>query len=412
MKKQSIRVMATIVVILAVSIQVQAQLGGAVNRARNAAQQTVRNATEQATQATGNNAAGNIISNSVATATLSSEQRTAIAKLQDESQRNAPKVKELSDYQRDFDLIRDWFGKAAMKPVGLVQTRESAQAFKAAIEARTAENREIFCALFQVPANYDCSKLTDDYDFSFMGNSPNIKDEVRAVSDAVVSAGEELRKELENYQVVLALAADLVPRGKIEGDIQTGATITIDDLRAGLFRVGSKDGKFVFYNRAGQVAPCDEDQFVRECKKLDIVQILLKNEGSEKQSDQYWLALASLHRFNEAQRNSKGMEEKVPVPSPSMNDAALTAKMLRLAQGRYSDMGIVQVVIIEPAWRPVRNALGVIIHRTINTSMIYPKGGGYAMTTLSFIEPYTGNGNYGETQAHGIGIDLVAVDYK
>jgi len=403
-------VVAIAICLAATTIGAQAQLGNTIRNAANAA----KNATTQAAGNTtdGNSAAGNIISNSVATATLTSEQRAAADKLLDESKRTAPKVSELCDYQRDYELIRNWFGKAASKSVGDFQTVESAKAFKAAIEARTAENREIFCALFQVPANYDCSKLLDDYQFGFRGNKPSIKDEVRAISDAMYSAGEKLCEELDNYQTVLALAADLVPRGKIEGDIQTGATITIDDLRAGLFRVGSKDGKFVFYNRNGQVAPCDNEQFVPECTKLDIVQTLLKKENSETQSDQYWLALASIQRLVEAQKNSMGMQEKAPVPASRMNDATLTAKMLKLAQLKYPDMGIVQVVIIESAWRPVQNALGQIMHRTINTSMIYPGGGGYSMTTLSFIEPYAGNGNYGETQAYGIGTDNVTVDYK
>ena len=122
--------------------------------------------------------------------------------------------------------------------------------------------------------------------------------------------------------------------------------------------------------------------------------------------------MASLQRLVEAQKNAMGMQEKASVPASKMNDAALTAKMLKLAQQKYPDMGVVRVIIIEPAWRPIQNQLGQIIHRIINTSMIYPRGGSYVMTTVSFIEPYAGNGKYGETQAHGIGTDIVAVDYK
>jgi len=396
-------VVAIAICLTATTISVQAQLGGALNRARSAAGQATQNVpstvTEKATQV-------------ATTQMLSSEQQNALAKLLDESKRTAPKVKELSDYQRDYELIRNWFGKAESKSVGDVQTKESAQAFKAAIEARTAENREIFCALFQVPANYDCSKLTDDYDFGFRGNAPSIKDEVRSANDAAYSAGDNLKQELENYQMVLSLAADLVPRGKIEGDIQTGAAITIDDLRAGLFRVRQKDGQLVFYDVNGLIAPCENAQFVRECTKLDVVQTLLKKENSETQSDQYWLALTAIQRLVQAQRNSMSMQEKVPVPASQMNNATLNAKMLKLAQQKYPDMGIVKIIIIESAWRPQQNALGQIIHRLINTRMIYPRGNGYIMTTLSFMEPYAGNGNYGETQAYGIGTDSAAVDYK
>ena len=289
------RNVVAIAICLAATTSAHAQVGGALNRARNAVEQTTRNTPSAVTE----NAA-----QTVATQTLSPEQQNALAKLLDESKRKAPKVKELSDYQRDHELIRNWFGKAVSKSVGDFQTVESAKAFKAAIEARTAENREIFCALFQVPANYECSKLTDEYDFSFRGNAPNIKDEVRSASDAAYSAGDELKKELENYQMVLHLAADLVPSGRVEGDIQTGAEITIDDLRAGLYRVRQKDGKLVFYDFNGVIAPCDNAQFVSECTKLDIVQTLLKKEKSETQSDKFWLALTAIQRLVQAQRNS------------------------------------------------------------------------------------------------------------
>ena len=73
---------------------------------------------------------------------------------------------------------------------------------------------------------------------------------------------------------------------------------------------------------------------------------------------------------------------------------------------------MVRLIIDESAWRPETNALGVIIHRRINTKIILPgSGGGYIMRTLSFIEPYAG-GSYGEARPFGIGTDEVAVDYK
>jgi hypothetical protein len=74
----------------------------------------------------------------------------------------------------------------------------------------------------------------------------------------------------------------------------------------------------------------------------------------------------------------------------------------------------VRLIIAESAWRPETNALGVIIHRQISTKIILPRasGGGFIMRTLSFIEPYSGGGTYGEARPFGIGTDEVAVDYK
>jgi hypothetical protein len=86
--------------------------------------------------------------------------------------------------------------------------------------------------------------------------------------------------------------------------------------------------------------------------------------------------------------------------------------MLKLAQEAYPTWGIVRLIIDEPAWRPETNALGQIIHRRINTKIIYPRDGGFQMVTLSFIEPYAGGGNYGEARPFGIGTDNTAVDYR
>jgi hypothetical protein len=130
------------------------------------------------------------------------------------------------------------------------------------------------------------------------------------------------------------------------------------------------------------------------------------------QYDEYWIADVAKSTMAIAQRNSRAKEVKAAVPSPKMNDAALTAKMLKMAQDAYPTWGIVRLIIDESAWRPETNALGQIIHRRINTKIILPRSsGGFIMRTLSFIEPYAG-GSYGEARPFGIGTDEVAVDYK
>jgi RNA-binding protein YhbY len=174
-----------------------------------------------------------------------------------------------------------------------------------------------------------------------------------------------------------------------------------------------RDDKTVFVN-GGLIAPLDNATFVAECIKLDIVQTLLKKEtdDSKAQRDQYWLALSAIQSLVQAQRNSMAGQEKVAVPAAQMNDAALTARMLKMAQDAYPTWGIVRLIIVESAWRPETNALGQIIHRRINTKVIYPRGNGFVMTKLSFIEPYSGGGTYGEARPFGIGTDTVAVDYK
>jgi hypothetical protein len=139
---------------------------------------------------------------------------------------------------------------------------------------------------------------------------------------------------------------------------------------------------------------------------------LLNKAGSPSQFHEYWVADIARGTMAIAQRNSKAKEVKQPVPASQMNDAALTAKMLKMAQDAYPTWGIVRLIIAESAWRPETNALGQIIHRRINTKIILPRSGGdYIMRTLSFIEPYAG-GSYGEARPFGIGTDEVAVDYK
>ena len=408
------------IALLSVSIlHAGAQAGGALNRARNAAEQATKQATDAAQKATGQPAAQpaegqSVIPGASSSSGLSSAQQAAVAKLLDPSKRSAPRVAELGEgAERPGGELRKFFQEMPQKSVADVQ------AFKAKLEAHHAENLEIFALLFDFQGNAaDFVENSHERDIT----QTRTKDGVRNAM-GISSADEELKNELVRYKDIIGRARQSVSESAkitISGDMASGnASYRVESFTIGIHFLGVQDDEFLFFvtdrtrpnNR--RVTPVENPQFVAEATRYDQLQNLLKRgETNENQYEEYWKALIALQVMVPAQKRSLAMQEKSPVPSAQMNDAALTAKMLRLVQARYPDMGIVQVVIIEPAWRPVHNALGQIIHRIINTSMIYPRGNGYVMTTFSFIEPYAGGGNYGETQPHGIGTDSVAVDYK
>ncbi len=438
MKRQTIlRAVTATVLTLAVSGAANAQLGGALNRARQAAQRATgaaNNATQAAENATtpppatphpdGVQAWGSQIPK------LTETEIAAIDRIMDESKRTAPEVPQLVGYKRlqDVDIKRLFSWGGAYEQFAL--TPETAKTFKAAIEARTAENLELLGMLYQIPDEYrdDPYRLLLDYDFGESGAQKHgggmddwlLKTVSVQNADSETNAGNatyRLTTELEKYQEVMSAAEYRIWKGEVvhrdDGQIET----TIDWNRAGAMSgmVFERDGKLVYVAKytSGLVEPLPQVSFLQFCTAFDVGQIILKREGVEPkdQRDEYWLALRCLQLIVEIQRNSMGMQEKVAVPTPKMNDAALTAEMLRLAREAYPTWNIARLIIDEGAWRPETNALGIIIHRIINTKIILPQGNGYVMRTLSFIQPYAG-GSYGATRAHGIGTDNTAVDYK
>jgi hypothetical protein len=345
---------------------------------------------------------------------LSAAQQAAVGKLLDESKRTAPLVAELGEgAERPGGELRLFFQQMPQKTVAEVQE------FKTRLEARHAENLEIFTLLFDFQGDAaEFVETAHERDVS----QTSLKEGVReAMGNSF--ADDRLRGELTRYKTFFATARQAVSHNAriiINGDMASGnASYTVEQMTVGIHFLGVQDDVHLFFvtdrNYPGnrRITPIDNAQFVAEATRYDQLQNLLKRgDTNEGQYEEYWKALIALQVMVPAQRASIARQERAPVPAAQMNNAALNAKMLNLVQQRYPDMGIVHLVIIEPAWRPVHNALGQIIHRTINTSIIYPRGNGYSMTTFSFIEPYNGNGNYGETQPHGIGTDIVAVDYK
>jgi hypothetical protein len=169
----------------------------------------------------------------------------------------------------------------------------------------------------------------------------------------------------------------------------------------------------VFKAPNGLTAPMTQERYDRRFKDVSYANILFYQDWAKDQPDEYLMVKLALEKLPEIQENSAKLQQKVPMPASQMNDAALNAKMLQLAKAQYPDWNVVKIIIVDAAWIPETNALGQIIRRRINTSMIHQATkSGWLMETLNFAQPYTGNGNYGETQIHAIGTDRAAVDYK
>jgi hypothetical protein len=410
----------------ATSIHTQAQLGGALNRAREAVQPAQPAATQPAAApAAAQPAPAAQPVAAPAAQQLPAAQRAALDKLLDESKRDVAQLPVLSEYH---STISAWFTGSGEKADGKnITTRplEEVRAFKAAIEARTAENRAIFCALYQVPAGFDCSKLTENYIFGERSRQepPEIREDVKAaLGDKYHTVHDALIQEFSRYQSIINRARGEVKetaRIKIDGDFATGsAQTTVEQLIVGKYTFYTMNNKPYFVefdpNNRPFISPASEQAFNEERARYANLQTLIRKTGENMldQFEEFWMVNVINSNMATAQRNSIADEVKAPVPAAQMNDAALTAKMLKMAQEAYPTWGIVRLIIAESAWRPETNALGQIIHRRINTNIILPRStGGFIMRTLSFIEPYAG-GSYGEARPFGIGTDERAVDYK
>jgi len=66
----------------------------------------------------------------------------------------------------------------------------------------------------------------------------------------------------------------------------------------------------------------------------------------------------------------------------------------------------VKVIIIEPEWRIIRNELGTITHRELNTHVVLKKtaDGTYRANDISFRQEYQGGEKYGRTAVYGVGM--------
>ena len=118
-----------------------------------------------------------------------------------------------------------------------------------------------------------------------------------------------------------------------------------------------------------------------------------------------------------AQAAAREAEEErarmVELPTPRMRNAQLEATMLRLANAHFSGIKVEKVFIMDSDWRIQRNAVGIILRRTLNTAIVVKESNGkYYLRDLSFEQPYSGGGGYGATQVYGVGVKNDPVNYK
>jgi hypothetical protein len=401
-RKIIIRAMAAIALMLAANISVQAQVGGALNRARNAAQ--------GATQGTTNTPAGEAVTEKAAatdaTATLSPEMRAAIDKLKDESKRSAPAVKELSNES----VLDDWFsgtGANRGNDIHTLHTEAEVKAFKAAIEARTKENLEIYLAFYGV-YNHDTRYFMNTYEIErdTEGFKPEVKEVVK------MDDFRPLRDELFNYKTAMSRATNMV---SLYGEVKRGASGELE--RVNLLNITGleKTPEGAVFRINGIITPERNDVYERFVNRFLYAKILLHIDGGEqgKQYNGYLIAEMGNDVYKEAQVNSMRMQEKLPVPAAKMNDAALAAKMVQLTNAQYPERTAVKAIITDATWQFDRE-LGQIVRRRITAAIITRRPDGtYYLSYLGFAQPHTGGGNYGETVLYGVStLPGGAVDYK
>lgn len=100
------------------------------------------------------------------------------------------------------------------------------------------------------------------------------------------------------------------------------------------------------------------------------------------------------------------------LPKAQMSNANLEQEMIQAVKSQgWTNEYPVKVVIIEPAWRIIRDVFGKIIHREINTNVILKKNadGSCRINDISFIQLYTGNNQYGGTKFYGMGLKSYSV---
>lgn len=116
-----------------------------------------------------------------------------------------------------------------------------------------------------------------------------------------------------------------------------------------------------------------------------------------------------------AEMNSRANPSKLEMPAPKKSDATLNAQMLKLVKARFSDTEAkpVKVVIVDSDWTILRNPVGNIIGRRINTNVVFKNpDGSYNLRDMSYEQPYQGNNKYGATELSGIGLMNLPVNYS
>ena len=387
--KRIIIIIGTICLLFGVQ-SAQAQLGRALDRARDKAKEAVKSSSN--TSSSSSNSISEAISEkadaTAGAASLTPAQRAAFEKITDESKREAPIVYVFTPEANagNGSRVREFMEKIILAPT------DSAKLFKEALEARHVENMALVEAVTFDQLKAAFPKNTDVFD----GKYRDLEKEIKMYEDIINS----FRMDVKRF-------ADIV--------VSNGQA-TVNRLQVGTMGMTFRNGEPYFTKTVDGktvVAPADEVMYQAARDRYTNLTWLIRKEPPAEQFPEYSTAQVANQFIFMAQRNSIKEETKHPVPASQMNDAGLTARMLKMAQDAYPKWGIVKLVIAESAWRPEHNALGQIIHRRINTKIILPRSaGGHIMRTLSFIEPYNGSGTYGDARPFGIGTDEVAVNYQ
>lgn len=100
------------------------------------------------------------------------------------------------------------------------------------------------------------------------------------------------------------------------------------------------------------------------------------------------------------------------LPVAKKNDSALEASMIKAIKEKgWQNESPIKVVIIENDWRIIKDMLGTILRREINTNVILKKNDGSCrLTDISFSQEYKGSGKYGITEVYGIGTKNIPFD--
>lgn len=350
------------------------------------------------------------VDNSVLSSTQHPEDvRIALAKLRDESKRTAPKIWILEEGTEigggHFDPKRpnEPFQKNMANFILRVHTitKDSLANFKKLLEARHAENLSILNALSE--NNGGRLRLKEE-----------VKHEILNMPTGSM-AFDKVEREVQRYNTLMDRAIrDLV----VFSDIRIeGGQASVHHLSVGSNYLGVRQGKVVFLvkdERTGieRITPIPGYIYDSQMEEKKALLAFIRKEPPAEQYPEYAKGQLALQYIYQAQSNTLAMQEKVAVPTPKMNNSQLKSKMLQLARTKYPTWNIAELIIADSAWTVEKNDLGEIIHRKINTHIIFPSPGGYLMRTLSFIEPYSGGGKYGEVRPYGIGTDQVAVSYK
>ena len=124
-----------------------------------------------------------------------------------------------------------------------------------------------------------------------------------------------------------------------------------------------------------------------------------------------------LYRENGAKaKEAAGQMKMADIPKAGMSDASLEAKFKALAmksQALSQGVDIKKVIIRDAGWNYDRNELGVITARYKGAYLIYSYNGKIMMKDMSFKQPATGGGSFGDWQFRGIGTETRTItDWK